>query len=122
VVSIFVSAPLRITSTSLTARSEPQAKMHRVVELQAFEPGWPVPKLRVKTACARFLVGTPFVNGRPQIECKGCSNIRLIQEVVTTVVIPSWKTIFDALPANMMGESTFVMEDWTGQRHVMEGY
>lgn len=121
-VSIFVSAPLRVTSTSLTALNEPQAKMHRVVEVQAFEPGWPVPKLRVKTACSRFLVGTPFANGRPEAECRGCADLRLLLEVVTIVVIPSWETVFSSLPANMLNESTFVMEDWTGKRHTMEGY
>lgn len=121
-VCIFVSAPLRITSTSLTASHEVQAKMHRVVEVQAFEPGWPVPKLRVKTACARVLVGTPFTNGRPEIECKGCADLRLLYSVTTTVLVPSWEAVFASLPANVLDKSTFVMEDWTGKRHVMEGY
>jgi hypothetical protein len=96
--------------------------MHRVVEVQAFEPGWPIPKLRVKTACSRYLVGTPFPNDRAEVDCKGCADIRLIYEVVTIVVIPSWETVFGSLPANMPSDSTFVMEDWTGKRHVMEGY
>lgn len=107
---ILVFAPLRVTSDSITAMQQTQARMHRVEEVQAMEPGFPTPKFRVKTACGRFLVGWPEGHDeRTTVGCKGCLGEA---KDITYVVVSSWTKIMGTLPAGVINEHTFLMQDW----------
>lgn len=103
---ISVHAPLRVTSDSITAQQQSVAKMHRVEEIVGFEPGFPHPKLHVKTMCNRFLVGH-VDDERQKISCQGCSIPLPLAGNLTIVVLPAWLSLF-RIPT--LGD--LVLRDW----------
>lgn len=82
--------------------------MHRVEELMAFEPSFPVPKLRVKTVCGRFLVGMPVggkADARKVVDCRACGAVP--GEVVLFTV--PWYSMWSHVS---LEDGVLTLQDW----------